>query len=150
MNGGQWGELIRADIDRKGNVWVFHRCFNTVPAGTATCVGRSEPPILEFDPSGKLLASFGGGMFAFPHGFTVDAQGNVWASDANASATVLGISSLVQVARCWRNSTMARWYFPHGHEQSKSSSAAECRKPGMAQRTGRVLSLGGSSRPLNT
>jgi hypothetical protein len=93
MNGGQWGELIRADIDRKGNVWVFHRCFNTVPAGTATCVGRSEPPILEFGPSGKLLASFGGGMFAFPHGFTVDAQGNVWASDANASATVLGMSA---------------------------------------------------------
>ena len=93
MNGGQWGELIRADIDSKGNVWVFHRCFNTVPAGAATCVGRSEPPILEFDPSGKLLMSFGVGMFAFPHGFTVDVQGNVWASDANASETVLGISA---------------------------------------------------------
>ena len=93
MNGGQWGELIRADIDPKGNVWVFHRCFNTVPAGAATCVGRSEPPILEFNPSGKLLASFGGGMFAFPHGFTVDGQGNVWASDANARETVLGLSA---------------------------------------------------------
>src|SRR5207249_590652 len=29
LNGGRWGELIRADIDRKGNIWVFHRCFNT-------------------------------------------------------------------------------------------------------------------------
>src|ERR1700720_4093897 len=93
MNGGQWGELIRADIDPKGNIWVFHRCFNTVPAGAATCVGRSEPPILEFDPSGKLLTSFGGGMFAFPHGFTVDGQGNVWASDANANETILGMSA---------------------------------------------------------
>jgi sugar lactone lactonase YvrE len=93
MNGGKWGELIRADIDPKGNIWVFHRCFNTLPAGAATCVGRSEPPILKFDPSGKLLASFGGGMFAFPHGFTVDRQGNVWASDANASETVLGVSA---------------------------------------------------------
>jgi DNA-binding beta-propeller fold protein YncE len=93
MNGGKWGELIRADIDPEGNIWVFHRCFNTVPAGYATCVGRTEPPILEFDPSGKLLTSFGAGMFAFPHGFTVDAQGNVWASDANASATVLGMSA---------------------------------------------------------
>jgi sugar lactone lactonase YvrE len=93
MNGGKWGELIRADIDAKGNIWVFHRCFNTEPAGSATCVGRSEPPILEFDPSGKLLASLGGGMFAFPHGFTVDAQGNVWASDANASEIVLGVSA---------------------------------------------------------
>ena len=43
MNGGRWGELIRADIDPKGNIWVFHRCFNTEPAGYATCVGRSEP-----------------------------------------------------------------------------------------------------------
>src|SRR5437868_692670 len=80
MNGGHWGELIRADIDSKGHIWVFHRCFNTEPAGSATCVGRTEPPILEFDASGKLLYSFGSGMFAFPHGFTVDAQTNVWAS----------------------------------------------------------------------
>jgi DNA-binding beta-propeller fold protein YncE len=93
MNGGKWGELIRADIDPKGNIWVFHRCFNTEPAGYATCVGRTEPPILEFDPSGKLLSSFGSGMFAFPHGFTVDEQGNIWASDANDDATVLGISA---------------------------------------------------------
>jgi streptogramin lyase len=93
MNGGHWGELIRADIDPKGNIWVFHRCFNTEPAGAATCVGRTDPPILEFDPSGKLLTSFGSGLFAFPHGFTVDAQGYIWASDANASETVLGMSA---------------------------------------------------------
>jgi sugar lactone lactonase YvrE len=93
MNGGHWGELIRADIDTRGNIWVFHRCFNTEPAGAATCVGRTEPPILEFNPAGKLLTSFGGGMFAFPHGFTVDAQGYVWVSDANANETVLGLSA---------------------------------------------------------
>jgi len=93
MNGGHWGELIRADIDPKGNIWVFHRCFNTEPAGYATCVGRSEPPILEFDASGKLLSSLGSRMFAFPHGFTVDRQGNIWASDANSDATVLGKSA---------------------------------------------------------
>src|SRR5579862_8855164 len=93
MNGGHWGELIRADIDPQGNIWVFHRCFNTGPAGYATCVGRTEPPILEFDPEGKLLTSLGSGMFAFPHGFTIDRQGNIWASDANADATVLGISA---------------------------------------------------------
>src|SRR5438105_1552030 len=76
MNGGHWGELIRADIDPHGNIWVFHRCFNTEPAGYATCVGRTDPPILEFDPSGELLTSFGSGMFAFPHGFTVDGAEN--------------------------------------------------------------------------
>jgi len=94
MNGGKWGELIRAEIDRKGDIWVFHRCFNNVPAGNATCVGRdNDPPILKFDRSGKLLASFGQGIFAFPHGFTVDDEGNVWASDAQSAATVLGMSN---------------------------------------------------------
>ena len=93
MNGGRWGELIRAQLDPTGNIWIFHRCFNTVPAGAATCVGRSEPPILQFDPSGQLLASFGEGIFAFPHGFTVDGEGNLWATDANGDETVLGMSA---------------------------------------------------------
>ena len=93
MNGGHWGEVIRVHVHRDGNIWIFHRCFNTEPAGYATCVGRTEPPILEFDPSGKLLTSLGSGMFAFPHGFTVDRQGNIWASDANNAETVLGISA---------------------------------------------------------
>jgi len=95
MNGGHWGEVIRVDLDSKGNIWVFHRCFNTVPAGHATCIerGDSNPPILEFDPSGKLLKSFGVGLFAYPHGFTIDKDGNVWASDVNDEATVLGMSA---------------------------------------------------------
>jgi len=54
MNGGHWGELIRADIDPKGNIWVFHRCFNTVPPGYATCVGRTDPPILKFSHKRNL------------------------------------------------------------------------------------------------
>jgi DNA-binding beta-propeller fold protein YncE len=95
MNGGRWGEVIRVHVNRDGNVWVFHRCFNTVPAGSATCIGRgsSHPPILQFDPSGKLLTSFGAGLFAYPHGFTIDAEGNLWASDVNDEPTVLGMSA---------------------------------------------------------
>ncbi|OFW17899.1 MAG: hypothetical protein A3H97_15765 [Acidobacteria bacterium RIFCSPLOWO2_02_FULL_65_29] len=94
MNGGKWGELIRVALDPRGDIWVFHRCFGTEPAGSATCIGRdNDPPILKFDPSGKLLASFGKAMFAFPHGFTVDDEGNIWASDANGRETVLGMST---------------------------------------------------------
>jgi DNA-binding beta-propeller fold protein YncE len=95
MNGGHWGEVIRVHVHSDGNIWVFHRCFNTVPPGHATCLGRdaSNPPILEFDPSGKLLKSFGVGLFAYPHGFTVDDNGNLWASDVNDEAAVLGISA---------------------------------------------------------
>jgi hypothetical protein len=95
MNGGHWGEVIRVHIDPRGNVWVFHRCFNVVPAGSATCIGRgaANPPILEFDPSGKLLKGFGSGLFAYPHGFTMDADGNLWATDVNDSETILGMSA---------------------------------------------------------
>jgi len=95
MNGGHWGEVIRVHVHSDGNIWVFHRCFNTVPPGHATCIGRGDanPPILEFNPSGKLLRSFGVGMFAYPHAFTVDEQGNLWVSDVNDEATVLGMSA---------------------------------------------------------
>jgi DNA-binding beta-propeller fold protein YncE len=95
MNGGRWGEVIRVHVARDGNIWVFHRCFNVVPPGSATCINRGEanPPILEFDPSGRLLKSFGAGLFAYPHGFTVDNDGNLWVSDVNDSETVLGMSA---------------------------------------------------------
>src|SRR3989442_13118213 len=55
MNGGQWGEVIRVHLDPKGNIWVFHRCFNGGPPGSAVGFGRRprNPPVLEFYPSGK-------------------------------------------------------------------------------------------------
>ncbi|HEY7335801.1 MAG TPA: peptidyl-alpha-hydroxyglycine alpha-amidating lyase family protein [Bryobacteraceae bacterium] len=92
MNGGRWGEVIRVHVASDGDIWVFHRCFNTVPPGHATCVGRGDanPPILEFDASGKLLKSFGVGLFAYPHGFTIDNDGNLWVSDVNDEPTILG------------------------------------------------------------
>ena len=64
-------------MDRAGHVWVFERC------GGNTCAGRSENPVLEFDASGKLLISFGTGMFVFPHGIVVDKDNNVWVADAD-------------------------------------------------------------------
>ena len=95
MNGGRWGEVIRVSVARDGNIWVFHRCFNVVPPGSATCINRGEanPPILEFDPSGKLIKSFGAGLFGYPHGFTLDADGNLWTTDVNDRDTVLGMSA---------------------------------------------------------
>jgi 6-bladed beta-propeller len=95
MNGGHWGEVIRVHVDARGNIWVFQRCFNVVPPGSATCVGRgpANPPILEFDASGKLLKSFGAGLFAYPHGFTIDGDGNLWTTDVNDTETVLGMSA---------------------------------------------------------
>jgi streptogramin lyase len=48
---------------------------------------------LEFDPSGKLLKSFGVGLFAYPHGFSIDSDGNLWTTDVNDQPTVLGLSA---------------------------------------------------------
>ena len=90
----EWRALGRGHpIHSDGNIWIFHRCFNTVPPGSATCIGRGEanPPILQFDPSGKLLKAFGAGMFGYPHGFTVGRDGSLWVSDVNDSDTVLGM-----------------------------------------------------------
>ena len=92
-NGRKWGEVIRIHLAPNGNIWVFHRCFHDKPAGDATCLNRGDanPPILEFNPAGKLLKSFGVGLFAHPHGFTVDKDGNLWATDSNDQETILGM-----------------------------------------------------------
>jgi hypothetical protein len=73
--GRTWGATSAVSVDRNGDVWVFERC------GGNTCAGSNLAPILKFDPSGKLLKSFGEGMFVFPHGIHVDKDGNVWVAD---------------------------------------------------------------------
>jgi len=92
-NGRKWGEVIRVHVAANGNIWVFHRCFNDQPNGDATCLNRGDanPPILEFDSSGKLVRSLGVGLFAHPHGFSVDNDGNLWATDTNDEETILGM-----------------------------------------------------------
>ena len=92
-NGRKWGEVIRIHLAPNGNIWVFHRCFHDKPSGDATCLNRGDanPPILEFNPAGRLLKSFGVGLFAHPHGFTVDKDGNLWATDSNDQETILGM-----------------------------------------------------------
>jgi NHL repeat len=74
--GRTWGSTSAIDVAPDGHIWVAERC------GANTCAGSNLPSILEFDPSGKLLRSFGAGMFIFPHGFLVDKEGNVWVTDA--------------------------------------------------------------------
>src|SRR5262245_33672567 len=46
--GLEWGEVPAAAVDAKGKIYVFH---------------RGAAPILEFDSSGKLLKTWGQGMF---------------------------------------------------------------------------------------
>jgi sugar lactone lactonase YvrE len=75
-SGRTWGATSAVDIDPDGrSVWVAERC------GANSCVSSDLPAVVKFDPSGKAVHSFGGGMFAFPHGFHVDGEGNVWVVD---------------------------------------------------------------------
>lgn len=80
--GRTWGATSAVDIDPDGvSVWVAERC------GANTCwnsaAGETSPldVVLKFDATGRLVRSFGRGMFVFPHGIHVDRQGNVWVTD---------------------------------------------------------------------
>jgi sugar lactone lactonase YvrE len=67
--GMKFGQVISVDGDSSGHVWVFH---------------RGDPPLLEFDTSGKLLKSFGDGMFVQAHGLFLEPNGNIWVTDGRA------------------------------------------------------------------
>ena len=78
--GRKWGAAVDVDIARDGkSVWVFDRC-----ATADDCSGSNLAPIQKFDASGRLVASFGAGMFNYPHGLFVDRDDNVWVSDGRA------------------------------------------------------------------
>jgi len=78
--GRTWGSTSAVEIGRDGrSVWVGERC------GANSCAGKTDDPVLQFDASGKLIKSFGSGMFLFPHGIAVDKDGNVWISDGQAA-----------------------------------------------------------------
>ena len=74
-NGAPWAATTAVEVSPDGSIYVIHRCRDN------SCAGRTEPPILKFDASGKLLKAWGEGMFIFPHGATVDGQGNLWVTD---------------------------------------------------------------------
>jgi DNA-binding beta-propeller fold protein YncE len=84
------GSTIGLSVDAQDHVWVIHRPgtvednfkaadFNP-PIGVCCKVA---PPVLEFDPAGNLVSSWGGpgAGYEWPesnHGITVDSKGNVW------------------------------------------------------------------------
>jgi sugar lactone lactonase YvrE len=74
--GVKWAAVTAIEPAPDGTLYVIHRCFAN------SCAGRSEAPILKYDGGGKLLKSWGEGMFIFPHGGTVDRDGNLWLTDA--------------------------------------------------------------------
>jgi DNA-binding beta-propeller fold protein YncE len=74
--GMKWAAVTSIEAAADGSIFVIHRC------AANSCAGRPEPPILKYDANGKLLKTFGTGMFIFPHGSALDPDGNLWVTDA--------------------------------------------------------------------
>ncbi len=79
-SGRTWGSMPAMDTGIDGtSIWVTERC------GANSCIGSEFAAVHRFDGAGKLVQSFGAGMFAWPHGIHVDQEGNVWATDGRSA-----------------------------------------------------------------
>jgi sugar lactone lactonase YvrE len=78
--GVTWAAVTAIEPAPDGSLYVIHRCVAN------SCAGRTEAPILKYDANGRLLTSWGEGMFIFPHGATVDRGGNLWVTDARGES----------------------------------------------------------------
>jgi DNA-binding beta-propeller fold protein YncE len=61
-----WTEVAAVATDSRDRVFVFN---------------RGDHPVLVFDPDGNLVASWGEGLFARPHGLTVGPDDSVYCTD---------------------------------------------------------------------
>src|SRR3954468_13674353 len=77
--GRTMGSTSAVFVAGSGHVWVAERC------GVNSCANSDLAPVLEFDPSGKLLKSFGSGMFIFPHGIWIEKNGTIWLTDGQGA-----------------------------------------------------------------
>ena len=68
--GMEWGEVPGMTMDKNGVIYAFH---------------RNEPPVVQFDATGKVLKTWGKGMFVWPHGIRVDRNGFLWITDGRAA-----------------------------------------------------------------
>ena len=90
-NGRPMGAVGKVVIDSDGqHIWAVVRCERLEdPARFGDeCRDSKTDPIVQFGPDGKVVKSFGGGMFIWPHGIDVDREGNVWVTDAVASSRI--------------------------------------------------------------
>lgn len=80
--GRVWGSTASVSTAPDGTIWVLDRCGHS-GSGGATCAGKyaSVNPIFQFNTSGKMLKSFGAGLFVSPHKMEIDKDGNLWVAD---------------------------------------------------------------------
>jgi len=81
--GRQIGAVGDIDIDPDGrHVWAILRCDAGGDKFGYECLDSDLDVVVKFAPDGNAVTAFGGGLFIWPHGIEVDAQGNVWVTDA--------------------------------------------------------------------
>src|SRR5215472_12637755 len=75
--GRKFGVAIKVQVDHSDgkSIWVFDRC------GARECTNSTLAPMQKFDSSGKFQKAIGANIFAVPHGFYVDREGNAWGGD---------------------------------------------------------------------
>lgn len=66
------GMVSSVAAGQDGRIYVLHRNLDV-------------DPVMVFDREGKLLGSWGRGLFTIPHSIRVDPDGNVWTVDAGSS-----------------------------------------------------------------
>ena len=92
------GSTVGVGVDSRDHVFIIHRRASIDPGTelgaeaappTAECC-RAAPEVLEFDPEGNLVNSWGGPSDDYPwpesnHGITIDHMDNVWIGGNGAS-----------------------------------------------------------------
>ena len=89
-----WGELpggrtmgvvtgVTPDPDGE-HIWILERC------GTNQCAGSDLNPIHKLDRGGNAVKSIGAGVFAWPHGFDMDDEGNFWVTEGAPAGDARG------------------------------------------------------------
>ena len=73
--GFELGMVSWVDVDRKGEIYLLQR-------------GEKADPVVVIDREGRVLRSWGKGLYKIPHSIRIDPAGNVWTVDAESS-TVL-------------------------------------------------------------
>jgi DNA-binding beta-propeller fold protein YncE len=113
------GSTLGVWVDDQDNVWIIHRGAGTLNDNEKALdlkVGEcctAAPPVLEFDPAGNLIRSWGGPGpgYEWPesnHGIHVDYKGNVWiggngAKDAQILKFTKDGKFLMQVGHSGKN-----------------------------------------------
>jgi len=73
--GWELGIVSSVAVDEKGAVHIFQR-------------GEKADPIIVADQQGRVLKSWGKGMYNIPHTIRIDAAGNIWTVDAGTSDVI--------------------------------------------------------------